>query len=53
MEKHFPAPDRKKTFDIFGLGDYGKKKEQERVQQKNENNKRKKGSNAYGKSKYL
>lgn len=40
VEKHFPAPDRRKTFDIFGLGNYGKKKEP--VQQ-TENNKRKKG----------
>lgn len=39
VEKHFPAPDRRKTFDIFGLGNYGKKKEP--VQQ-TENNKRKK-----------
>ncbi|XP_061162410.1 protein strawberry notch homolog 1-like [Saccostrea echinata] len=52
VEKHFPAPDRRKTLDIFGLGEiYGKKKERESVQQKNENNKRKKEQKKTHKSK--
>lgn len=50
VEKHFPAPDRRKTFDIFGLGNYGKKKEP--VQQ-TENNKRKKGIDICNKDKSL
>ncbi|XP_063396548.1 protein strawberry notch homolog 1-like [Mytilus trossulus] len=53
VDKHFPAPDRKKTFDLFGdrFSSYKDKKETPAAAKNNKNNKRKNADTSSKKSK--